>query len=463
MNFSSQPGRDRFRILLYRRNGKQLLLERNAQGFALPNVRIPSYTRAAKQINQAIWKDWRLPSFCLFPVGDANSLAYAGELCGAVSTHPANMNWFPVDSLAERDFPEAQDFHAIETATQLFDQYRNAGAAWPFGKFGWLQDLTEWVESQATQIGLHLTGNIEQFNASPTFSLVRFETNGAAVWFKAVGEPNLREYPITLALAQYFPAFVPRIIATREDWNGWLSVEVEGTHPTEDSSIGVWTRVTTTLAELQIASIGQTLHLLNACCRDARVCSLQELVEPFFEVMAEFMEWQAIESPPALSRNELLTLRTHLQNALAEAADSEIPNTIGHFDFNPGNIVANRDRCIFLDWAEASAGSPFLTFRYLLEHLGRIRQHDESRERALTAAYADRWFSFFSPDEIARTMRTSPLLAVFAYAACGDAWRDPACRHQPEIPRLFRSLTRRMKRESDLLMAEDARTVPCLR
>jgi hypothetical protein len=374
------------------------------------------------------------------------------------------MTWFPVDSLADRHFPEAQDFHAIETATQIFDQYRNAGAAGPFGKFGWLQDLTDWVESKTSQIGLHLTGNFEQFNASPTFSLVRFETNAAAVWFKAVGEPNLREYLISLALAQYFPAFVPRIIATREDWNGWLSVEVAGTHPTEDSSIGVWTRVTTTLAELQIASIGHTLHLLSACRRDARLCSLLELVEPFFEVMAEFMERQTIESPPPLSRNELRALRTRLQDALAETADSDIPNTIGHLDFNPGNIVANCDRCVFLDWAEACAGSPFLTFRYLLEHLGRIRQHDESWERALTAAYVDRWCSFFSPDEIARTMRTSPLLAVFAYAACGDAWRDSGCTCQPEIPRLFRSLTRRMKRESDLLIADDARrSVPCLR
>src|SRR5258708_23672932 len=103
MSFSSQPGRDRFRILLYNRNGNQLLLERNAQGFALPDVRIPPCTRAAQQINEAIWKHWRLQSFCLFPVGGANSPAYAAELCGAGSTHAANMNWFAVDSLARRD------------------------------------------------------------------------------------------------------------------------------------------------------------------------------------------------------------------------------------------------------------------------------------------------------------------------------------------------------------------------
>jgi hypothetical protein len=455
MSVSSQPGHDRFRILLYRRNGNQLLLERNAQGFALPDVRIPPYTRVAQQINETIWKDWRLQSFCLFSVGDANRPAYAVELCGAGSTHPANMNWFQLDSLAQRDFPEAQDFHAIATATKLFEQYRNAEAAEPFGKFGWLRNLTEWVESKATQIGLHLTGNFQQFNASPTFSLVRFETNGPAVWFKAVGEPNLREYPVTLALAQYFPAFVPHIIATRDDWNGWLAIEAEGAHPNENSDMELWTRVATTLAEMQIASFGQTLHLVNAGCRDARICTLLELVEPFVEVMAELMERQTKESPSALPRSELLTLQTQLQDTLSEADNREIPNAIGHLDFNPGNIVAHHNECVFLDWAEACAGYPFLTFQYLLQHLRRYRQPDNSWESAITCICLNNWRSFISSKEITNALRISPLLAVFAYATCRDAWRDPERRTRPEVAAYFRSLTRRMKREADGLAGHE--------
>jgi hypothetical protein len=463
MSFSSQPGHDRFRILLYRRNGNELLLERNAHGFALPDLRIPRYTRVAQQINEAISKDWRLQSFCLFPVGDSNSSAYAVELAGEVSTHPANMNWFPIDSLAQRDFPEAQDFHAIDSATKRFDQYRNTGTAAPFGKFGWLRDLTEWVQPKAKRIGLHLTGNFQQFNASPTFSLVRFATNGPAVWFKAVGEPNRREYPITLALAQYFPAFVPHIIATRDDWNGWLSIEVEGTHPTEHSDIGVWTRVATTLAELQIASVGQTLHLLDTGCRDARICSLLERVESFLEVMAELMERQTKESPPPFSRNQLFALRMQLQDILSEAVNSEIPNAIGHLDFNPGNIVENHDHCVFLDWAEACAGHPFLTFQYLLERLRSHRQQDNSWETAITSTYLNHWRSFVSPSAITKSLSLSPLLAAFAYAACGDAWRDSALANRPEVASHFRSLTRRMKREAELLAADETRrSVPCL-
>jgi hypothetical protein len=373
------------------------------------------------------------------------------------------MNWFPVDSLAQRDFPEAQDVNAIATATKLFDRYRNAGAAEPFGKFGWLRDLTEWVEPKATQIGLHLTGNFQQFNASPAFSLIRFETNGAAIWFKAVGEPNLREYSITLALTRYFPTFVPSVIATRNDWNGWLAIEAEGTHPNENSDMEVWTRVATTLAAMQIASFGQTLHLVNTGCRDTRVCTLLELVEPFVEVMSELMERQTKESPQALSRSELSTLQTQLQDILTETADSEIPNAIGHLDFNPGNIVASHTGCVFLDWAEAGAGHPFLTFQYLLQHLRRCRQPDNSWESAITRMYLNTWRSFISPKEITGALRISPLLAVLAYATCGNAWRNPEHRTRPEVAGYFRSLTRCIKREVDrLVRPETTRGVPCL-
>lgn len=37
---------------------------------------------------------------------------------------------------------------------------------------------------------------------------------------KAVGEPNLHEFSITLALSKLFPQSVAKMIAARPDWNG---------------------------------------------------------------------------------------------------------------------------------------------------------------------------------------------------------------------------------------------------
>jgi hypothetical protein len=464
MSTSTQRDQELFRVLLYRNDATELFVETSPAGFRLPAATIPRHTRVAEEVTAAIKESWSLETYCLFTL-PASTPGYAVlETCDREAGHPAGLSWMPLDSLPSEAFQDPTDLAAVRTSQETLDQYRRGLRSGVFGRPGWLPIVVEWAGAQAEAAGLRLTGQFRQLNASPAFSLIRFETNGAAIWFKAVGEPNLREYSITLGLAKYFPAFVPRVIARRDDWNGWLAMEGEGTHLSENSDMEVWTRVVSALAEMQIASFGQTLHLLNTGCRDARICTLLELVEPFVEAMAELMERQTKESPPALSRSELRNLQTQLQDTLSESANSEIANAIGHLDFNPGNILANHNGCVFLDWSEGCVGHPFLTFQYLLQHLRRLHNEDNSWESAITSTYLNNWRSFVSPKEITKALNVSPLLAVFAYAGSLDAWHNPEHRTRPEVAGYFRSLTRRMKRETDRWVGhETAGYVPCLR
>jgi len=454
MSALNQFGHDLFRILLYRKSGDELLLEQHDQGFALPFVLIPRRTRVAQHIAEAIRREWNFQTICLFPVGDRLSPAFVVETRDEVSTPPVAGRWLPARSLVKCDFSAGTDFHTIELATQRFEQYLKGKAAGPFARIGWIRDLISWVGASAALLGLHLVGQFQQFNADSTFSLVRFETDGPALWFKAVGEPNLREYAITLALATCFSPFVPQIVATREEWNGWLAIEAQGKHPDKKSPQQTWTRIARTLAELQIASFGQTLHLLNVGCRDVRLCTLRTLVAPFVEAMSELMERQTKVSPAPLSRTELLALQVQIEDALSEAEASEIPSAIGHLDFNPGNIVVNSDRCTFLDWAEACAGTPFITLQYLLEYLDR---HFECVSNSVvTAAYLGAWGRVLSPTKIAAAQRLSPLLAAFAFAVRANTWRNSEQTNRAETARYLRSMTRRMKREADRLVRRQA-------
>jgi hypothetical protein len=464
----SQPQieNDLQRVILFASNGEEVLVRHDGGRLDLPAVPIPPHQRIAENLTAFMRREWSQKAVSLFGLNPSSTECerryQVTESTAAQSSTTTGFQWVSLSSLEENRFEEPDDCRAIAKALAQCEEYAAGRGHGPFGQLGWFVELTEWVRDRIRPAGLVLNGRFTQLNASPTFSLVRFETNGPAVWFKAVGEPNLREYPITLALANYFSSFVPRVIAVREDWHGWLAFETEGTHPDETSDRKTWAHVATTLGELQIATLGQTLHLLNAGCRDVRVCSLLKLVEPFLEVMAELMDRQIKESPAALTRNELVTLRTQIEDTLSEAANSEIPSAIGHLDFNPGNIIVNPNGCTFLDWAEACAGSPFLTFQYLLEHLRRYQQ-DNSWESAIASAYLRTWRSFISTKEITEALRVSPLLAVFAYAACGDAWREPEETSRPETARYFRSLTRRMKREGDRLVGYAITTgVPCL-
>jgi hypothetical protein len=450
MGTRPQSDGDLFRILLYRNDATELLLAMTPDGLGLPAIRVPAYTRAAEEITVAIKISWNLETYCLFSLPSRAAVHYqVVELFQSNTSGPAEMQWLPVLSLSAGAFALATDFAAIQNSMKALNQYRLGEIPGAFGKPGWLRTVTEWVAAQAAAIGLSLSGAFHQFNASPTFSLIRFETDGPALWFKAVGEPNLREYPITVILAKLFPAFVPRVIATNLDWSAWLTSEAEGTHPDEGSELQTWITIAKSLAELQLASFGQSHHLTAAGCQDVRPSSLLKLVDPFLDLMTGLMQQQSKASPEPLSRQELRTLGAQLQEMLSHFSASAIPSALGQLDLNPGNILIGKRQCVFLDWAQACAGHPFITCQYLIEHIRRLGSADHSWETALTSSYVGAWRTFIDPEEISADVAASALLAAFAYACAGEPWRNPERLAHPDTAKHLRSITRRMKREAD--------------
>jgi hypothetical protein len=451
----TQLDHDLFRILLYRNDSAELLVEAKPDRLRLPLLSAPAHTRIAEEITTAIKSMWNLETYCLFPlvIGgscEAQVRYHVVEVCQADTDAPTGMQWLPRISLAGEMFEDSNEYVAIERSLATFDQYRHGQLSGTFGKPGWLRVVTEWVESQATAAGLCLTGRFHQLNASPTFSLIRFETDGPALWFKAVGEPNLQEYSITLKLASSFPGFVPHIVASRPDWNGWLALEAEGGTLDATSPEGSWEAAAETLALLQVSSIGRRFELIQAGCKDLRTHCLMDLVDPFIEAATKLMARQSKLSPAPLGRHELLALGRSIVAALRELEDAGVPNALGHLDLSPGNALVGKQHCVFIDWAEAYVGSPFFSFQYLLQHWRRLHQEDPHKEVSLVSCYAKIWARFASPEQIATTFKLAPLLAAFVYAAGGSAWHDPE-NLPSETAAYLRSLVRRMKLEADAL------------
>jgi hypothetical protein len=456
MRTSIQLDHDRLRILLYRRNASELLLETDREGLRLPVISIPKHTRVAEQLTKTIKDEWNLDTYCLFPFcwtgsPDASIPFHVVELCSPQVEAPAAMRWLPATSLSPTDFPDQDDFTGIQTTLARFDQSRRGELRDAFAEPGWLQGVTEWVAAQAGAQGISLTGSFRQFNASPTFSLLRFDTDGPALWFKAVGEPNVHEFSITLALARFLPRFVPRVIGWRTDWNAWLSVETEGAHLDDTTPLSSWQQIAATLANLQIASHGHGLHLIDAGCRDIRTHSLLDLLDPFFDAVSVLMERQEKTDRAAIRRQEIIALAAQVRRALGELAGSALPDVLGHLDLNPGNILITEQRCILLDWAEACVGHPFLTFQYLLEWRHRICGRDDHIERALVKAYMAPWRAFLPCTDIAEDFFLAPLLAAFAYAATSSAWKNTETFEQTGATAHLCNLVRRMKREAGAL------------
>jgi hypothetical protein len=331
--------------------------------------------------------------------------------------------------------------------------YASGPAPGPFAKPGWFGELRSWVEAVIGPLGLQLKTSFSQLNASPSFSLIRLESDGPAIWFKAVGAPNLREFPVTVALAQLFPKYLPPLLATRPEWTGWLTLEVEGTHLQESPNAELWMAAATALAKLQIDSIGKHDQLLSAGARDLRAPTLSSILQAFFDVMSRLMKEQCKVPPVVLTRQELSTLGEQVQDALSVVGQLGIPDALGHLDLNPGNIIVSPNGCKFLDWAEAYLGHPFFSFEYLREQFRRLVGARLGLETQLVAAYAEPWRALLSDDAVAQALGLAPMLAVFAYAAGNDVWSDQEKLQQPVTARYLRSLTRRLKRESDRLVA----------
>jgi Phosphotransferase enzyme family len=449
-----------YRVLVFARDGTEILLTRSGSGLQFPEVSIPKWERVAEKVTFAIERQWGEVIVCLFEPDWSLSPRSPRYIVARhwLSYPSTGLQEISIRDVSEKVFSDAEQYCVLQKSLATCRESSRSRSS--FAQLNWFDELCQWAGQAIAAKGLHLTGGFRQLNASPSFSLIRFETNGPAVWFKGVGEPNEREFPITLEIVRNFPRYAPRFVASRTDWNGWLSLEVAGANLAETADLSDWTKAATTLAKLQIESVGRCRTLLDSGAHDLNLGVLDNSVSPFLEVIARLMQEQTKVPPPTISDEGLALLKERIREAVAVLKQSEIPDTLGHLDLNPGNVmVGAADGCAFLDWAEAYVGHPFYSFEYLLEHFRRLAGKDVMAEHALTTAYLGPWTEVVSSKSLTEAMSVAPLLASFAYAAGPDAWRRPELLRDPEIGGYLRSLTRRMNREADQLRERNA---PCL-
>ena len=455
MDSVHNSGRDTYRLIVTRRDASEFLLVRRESGWSLPSVDIQRGQRTAEQLTTELYAQYGCRGYCLFlPTGTGESARCAlMEACQNDQMSSAGTCWIPLAEARSLSTDSAEVDAVIEKSFAELNTHRNEPRLAPFAKPGWLAELMEWVGEQVTPLGQYLTGNYTQWNASPTFSLLRLETDHSAVWFKATGEPNRHELPIAACLAQLVSRYVPCLLGVHSAWNGWLSEEVSGTRLDYTAQFSAWSKAAEDLAHLQILSIGRGVELLEGQCKDLRLPTLAAQIDPFLDRMRELMAAQEKTTPAPLTDTELACLGTRLKEVCSSLLEAGLPDTLGHLDFNSGNIFVAPDGCVFLDWAEACVSSPLITFEFLREHFKRAGISRSTAIEHLVNSYLAPWHSLASPADWNQAIAVSPLVAVFAYAVASNAWRSPETLGQRPHAGYFRSLTRRMYREAEGISA----------
>ena len=442
-----------WRVLVVRQNSDQILLCSDGARLVLPQVAIPVQERIAPNINRTVKEVSGLSVVSLYEVALSEGASSGALPCHAAVAFepaenlPAGARWASMRSLNPGLFSSPADFLAVDAfRLRLTDSGKNR-AAEPFLESDWFAKVTGWVQDALRPYSLRLAGTFRQLNSSSTFSLIRFETNRAPVWFKAVGEPNLREYSITLALARLCPAHLPRILESQPAWHAWLAAHAPDDPLLSKGGMPFWELAATSLARLQIATIGKTERLVEAGARDLGLSALLSRVEPFFQFIAESHGSVHPGLEGALAPSEISSLQAAVRASLERLHELGAIGTIGHMDLNSGNIFCETAGAVFLDWAEAFAGCAAFSYEYLRQHFRRAPSPEPLPEERLRAAYLVPWRKV-SGEALERALLVAPLGALFAYAVV--VWLAPFEDLAVRRSRLdyLLSLVQKMKRQA---------------
>jgi hypothetical protein len=451
-----------FEVIIPRSDNLQILLAEEGGRLLLPRLTIPKWERVAQAITKGMTESWNLKVICLFQPTDPNDFQEVRrrkrivvEPCDGNWQVATNLRWVPRNALSSS--LSSDEAIAVENVLRECDSRDSGLLPGPFARTGWLDELMSWAQPHLKSHGLKLTRQFQQFNATPFFALVRLETTGTPVWFKAVGSPNLHEFPITQEMVRLFPSYVPSLLAWRSSTNGWLMKHVGNSTLEDVNDLRTWRSAARTLASLQIDSIGRTSEMIHASFHDVRTNALSKLVDPYFSTMALLMEQQINVPPEPLTYKELSELAETMRMALEGLRDADLPDTLGHGDFNPGNVLVDEDLCIFIDWADAHVGNPFLTLEYLLAHLKKNCPELANQQEQIRSAYLSDWFNVAAGRQIEQALIYSPVIAAFAFGAMATCGSDDAKMKNESTGRFLRSVTRRIKREAEALLQRRAK------
>jgi hypothetical protein len=438
---------DEFSLALIAPWSRRILVSRSGDRYRFPSLLVPSGRRLAYSLTEAVESKYGLATIqlALLPRGSSPGFAVHEVL----STSGQDSDLVEIN-LEEMDSDELSDDERDLIRKIIEGQETSQGR---FARLGWVNELLARIEPFLVERDHKTTGLVRHFNAGIDFSLLWIHIDsGPNLWFKAVGEPNTREFALTVELAKMFPTCLPRIVCAMPDWNAWVAEDLEGSSMSAAGDELAAARTLRVLAGMQIDAITHVSRLRQLGAVEWPLSRLLSLQDGFFAEMASIMAAQTSTRSQPLTMSDLGSLQSVLRNALMELMAIGIPDSLVHGDIGHGNIKLTKDGPVFLDWAETYIGHPFLTAEHLLVDLERSNPNLNSEQRnKLRDVYLAEWIVFASEVNLATAARLMPGVAAFAYAVMiwhmSRTYPDPT-----QTWSLLRSLMRRIRQELDCAM-----------
>jgi hypothetical protein len=431
-----------YRLVLVMPESRKVLAISDVDGYHLPSIRIPQWTRPAEQLQEAIDAAWKLRALIL-------DFFHGSPLCAVAEVLvPGQPIGLKAVSLQQLRTSELSEQRRAQIASILDG---DSHASSPFSRVGWIDEAITWLESE-TGRKLSSKRAIEQYNAGGEFALIRFRMEDDwDYWLKATGQPNVHELSITTLLSKLCGDYLPELISSKPTWNAWL-MSGEATRVTElpTAPLPLFTLLQDAvecMAKLQMKTQGRNLDLLDAGAFDQGMQAFQTHAAELFDYLEEAMSLQISTEVPRLEKKRIQELRAVFEEVCQRVEQLGICETIVHGDMNRGNILTGVGHCQFVDWSEAYLGNPLVTLQHLLL-LNKV-ESPEVRDfinLILKQRYLDAWVASCDPEAFTEGFVYMPLLAIASTLYGRGDWLTSPQRNDPCRQSYARSLARHMDR-----------------
>jgi hypothetical protein len=413
----------------------------------LPRISVPRWTKTSAEVQSAVKRRW---GHCVFVID---------IIRGPESSEPlvvAELLDRPADAitskrecwLALEAFQEDLSYSEWDLIEMLLIQ--DARDRHPFARLGWIDEAVDWISSETGISYRRSRARIEQFNASPDYCLLKVSGEGQPpVWLKAAPMSLASEYAVTLRLTERFPRYLPKVIGWRDDWSAWLSADGGWPMSKNIAEARSLSNAGRRLAELQLASIDEVPELLTAGCTDQRIVALSPGIRRLLPYLEESMAAPIPDALRLVKRSRLDEIANFVEEICSRLDALGVPDTLLHNDISPDNILCGGDGAVFVDWAEAGVGIPFVSLELLRKQLTQAGCPETEVQR-FVALYRQSWRALLSDATIDEITRYLPLLTAASFLYSRQQWFTVEHRSDADFRSFARSLARQMDRAAML-------------
>lgn len=273
--------------------------------------------------------------------------------------------WVDKESLSQLEFMPAIFRSVMDTWFHEVEEDSAVSVVEPWFCRGWVADVRAWVSDCMVLSDTLSQAAVAQVRFWQRSAVLRVQTSGGCVYFKACPKELRQEIATTDFLAQKIPDRIPNVIAS-DAGKGWmLTEEIEGVKLDTLSEAEPWCQALTAYAQLQQDALGFLDEL--TMCADWRPLSMLSAFESLLNRLPSLLDGY----PAPLTEREIEGLRAMIPKfeSLCQSVEAYgVPCTLEHCDANGDNFWMGSNGLIVTDWAESCITHPFIgVVNFILE------------------------------------------------------------------------------------------------